>query len=271
MLFAMLLAGLAPWAVTPMWAVTLMWAVPAAGQQAVADGTAGLDAPDRALVVSIQELLAAVGFPPGPADGIAGARTRAAIARFQQQSGMVADGEPSEAVRRALVEELRDAGTKPVPAPVPAEPAAPAAASTGPRPPQAPAAMAETPPSSAPGAEAGSGSVPRDATDAPPVDDLVGTTWRFRDGNGARFTLSFAAAGAIADRADTGAWSWSRTGDVIRIRYTNGWGTTVARTGRIEGDRMSGRGTSTSGASWEWTAEKRARPDVNSPFRAPAG
>lgn len=43
-------------------------------------------------VRSIQEALKAAGFDPGPADGIAGPRTRAAIVAFQQANGLKPDG-----------------------------------------------------------------------------------------------------------------------------------------------------------------------------------
>lgn len=39
-----------------------------------------------------QTLLAALGYDPGPADGIAGRKTKAAVIRFQQDTGLKADG-----------------------------------------------------------------------------------------------------------------------------------------------------------------------------------
>ena len=42
----------------------------------------------------VQERLAATGFDPGPADGIAGPRTRAALRAFQEARGLDPTGEP---------------------------------------------------------------------------------------------------------------------------------------------------------------------------------
>jgi peptidoglycan hydrolase-like protein with peptidoglycan-binding domain len=53
-------------------------------------------------VAEIQSLLAARGFDPGPADGIFGPRTTAAVLRFQTQQGLVADGVVGLLTRQAL-------------------------------------------------------------------------------------------------------------------------------------------------------------------------
>lgn len=53
-------------------------------------------------VREIQTLLAAKGFDPGPADGIFGPRTTAAVIAFQQQEGLLADGVVGPLTRRAL-------------------------------------------------------------------------------------------------------------------------------------------------------------------------
>ena len=42
----------------------------------------------------MQERLAAAGFDPGPADGVVGARTRAALRAFQEARGLDPTGEP---------------------------------------------------------------------------------------------------------------------------------------------------------------------------------
>jgi len=73
-------------------------------------GVAGLvnqppaDAPRLARedVEALQRRLNEKGFDAGPVDGIPGPSTRAAIQRFQQSRGMVADGFPSRAVLEAL-------------------------------------------------------------------------------------------------------------------------------------------------------------------------
>ena len=56
----------------------------------------------RIYVVGIQEGLAARGYRPGPIDGVAGARTRAAIRRYQSDVGLPVDGQPSPALLNHL-------------------------------------------------------------------------------------------------------------------------------------------------------------------------
>lgn len=56
----------------------------------------------RIYVVGIQEALAARGYDPGPADGVAGSRTRAAIRRYQTDAGLPVDGQPSPALLNHL-------------------------------------------------------------------------------------------------------------------------------------------------------------------------
>jgi localization factor PodJL len=47
----------------------------------------------REMVARAQELLASMGYDPGPADGEIGERTRQAVMEFQKKTGMPADGE----------------------------------------------------------------------------------------------------------------------------------------------------------------------------------
>ncbi len=77
-----------------------------------------------ALVASIQTLLAALGYDPGPPDGSVGPRTTAAISSFQQTAGETPDGRPSEALRLRLQSALASRG--PGGAPVPKRPDEPA-------------------------------------------------------------------------------------------------------------------------------------------------
>ena len=56
----------------------------------------------RIYVVGIQDALAARGYDPGPADGVAGTRTRAAIRRYQADAGLPVDGQPSPALLNHL-------------------------------------------------------------------------------------------------------------------------------------------------------------------------
>jgi localization factor PodJL len=70
--------------------------------------------PNRHLVAEIQRLLRSQGYDAGLDDGVSGERTVEAIRRYQQDKGMVVDGEPSE----ALVAKLRAAVRPPPPPPV---------------------------------------------------------------------------------------------------------------------------------------------------------
>ena len=65
---------------------------------------APVDAPrlDHDQVIQLQNTLNQQGFDAGEADGILGPGTRNAIARYQQQHGMIADGFPDQAVLKAL-------------------------------------------------------------------------------------------------------------------------------------------------------------------------
>jgi len=74
------------------------------------------------LVASIQNLLARLGYDPGPPDGIVGLRTNIAISAFQKSQGEQGDGMPSEAVQAELQKALaeRDGGA-PQPPPPPSQ------------------------------------------------------------------------------------------------------------------------------------------------------
>jgi S1-C subfamily serine protease len=87
------------------------------------------------LVTAIQNLLARLGYDPGPVNGVAGLKTNMAISAFQKSIGERGDGLPSEAVRAQLERAVasRSAGGAPAPAPAPS-----------PRPPL-PAARPDTP------------------------------------------------------------------------------------------------------------------------------
>ena len=52
--------------------------------------------------MSVQTLLAAIGYDPGPPDGFMGPRTTAAILSFQQRNGDPTDGRPTDALRGRL-------------------------------------------------------------------------------------------------------------------------------------------------------------------------
>lgn len=65
------------------------------------DRSAGGSAPDAAVVKQVQSLLASLGYDVGTSDGIPGAKTRAAVTRFQSDNGLAVTGElDAETVRR---------------------------------------------------------------------------------------------------------------------------------------------------------------------------
>ncbi len=61
----------------------------------------------QALVKKIQTLLAEQGFDPGPADGVAGAKTRDAVKAYQRQNGIAETGQ----IDTSLMTALADQGT----------------------------------------------------------------------------------------------------------------------------------------------------------------
>jgi len=63
-------------------------------------------AEDRAMVVEAQRLLTALGYAPGPIDGIAGRRTRAAVRAFQAANGLPADGRITDPLLQRMRQRL---------------------------------------------------------------------------------------------------------------------------------------------------------------------
>jgi uncharacterized protein YbaP (TraB family) len=73
----------------------------ASGQHGAAPARpSGQETPE--MVAAAQRALAALGYEPGPADGIAGSSTSAAVRAFQAGSGLAVDGEVSAALLRRL-------------------------------------------------------------------------------------------------------------------------------------------------------------------------
>lgn len=69
-------------------------------------------APFRALVRAVQEGLVALGYDPGPIDGVAGPQTRAAIGDFQAAVGLAPDGAASPALLARLNAALEEVETE---------------------------------------------------------------------------------------------------------------------------------------------------------------
>jgi hypothetical protein len=72
----------------------------------VAAGDATQAVTQTADIREAQTALARLGFDPGPADGVVGPRTRAAVRAFQQASGLTANGN----LTGDVLERLRTAG-----------------------------------------------------------------------------------------------------------------------------------------------------------------
>jgi len=62
----------------------------------LAQGSQGAD------VAKLQRALAALGYDPGPVDGVFGPRTLSAVMEFQRRSGLAADGVVGPRTRAAL-------------------------------------------------------------------------------------------------------------------------------------------------------------------------
>jgi S1-C subfamily serine protease len=69
----------------------------------------------RSDVIDVQAALAALGYDPGPADGILGSKTRAAIRAYQAALGLRVDGEVSDALLASLQTARALAGAAPQP------------------------------------------------------------------------------------------------------------------------------------------------------------
>ena len=69
---------------------------------------------ERQTIRDIQTYLAELGYDPGPADGLMGRRTRAAIRAYQSHSGLPESGQPSADLRLALAIDLGYADPAPL-------------------------------------------------------------------------------------------------------------------------------------------------------------
>lgn len=214
---------------------------------------------DRPLVASIQELLAALGYDVGKADGLTGQRTKRAIGAFQRTAGLPVDGRPSEDLYRQLTRALNQGGgsrTAAVASPRGAaahQPvlvnAAALAAAVSPAAGNSAAAQSKIA-----GADPRSPELVRDVI--PPIDHAMvhGTRWRITDSDGASFELVLEAGGHVAGTAMARFWQWERSGGTVRLIFDNEWGGRVVRTGQVIGDRISGTAQG-GGRTWTWHAK----------------
>ena len=65
---------------------------------------------DPETIRAIQNGLSKLGFDPGPANGVAGAKTKSAIRAFQQQNGMPADGEATPQLAQTIQQKVANSG-----------------------------------------------------------------------------------------------------------------------------------------------------------------
>jgi peptidoglycan hydrolase-like protein with peptidoglycan-binding domain len=82
-------------AVASLFAITTVSATAQASNSMAVRQLNMAEVPDlgRGNVRQVQDALQAKGFDPGPIDGVAGSRTRAAVRKFQDRFGMKATGE----------------------------------------------------------------------------------------------------------------------------------------------------------------------------------
>lgn len=67
-----------------------------------------LPTPDQRTILEAQEILAGLGYEPGPRDGVLSLRTRGAIRRFQSDSGLPDTGALDDATQAALIDAWAD-------------------------------------------------------------------------------------------------------------------------------------------------------------------
>lgn len=190
------------------------------------------------LVASIQTLLTRAGFAPGPADGVMGARTAAAIRRFQAKAGMAVDGAPSSALYRSLTEYLSRVS--------------PAARS----PTEATAGTAVAPVrKAAVNASVSSATNGKKRALGPIL--LIGTVWRFMDASGASFKGRFEQDGTFVGPGEARFWSWQLMPKGLEIVFDDGMGVRVTREGRfVDKNWLNGSASSSTGRHWDWVANR---------------
>lgn len=251
---------------------TAVLVMPVATQAQSADPA---DAPVQR-VQNIQEMLANLGYDPGPADGVAGARTVGAIIAFQRSAGLAQTGQPDAVVYRALVKRLaaatmpaagppaksattQSATAKPAavrPAPVPASPVRTAAEKAQPL---ASGKLAKTAQVSAVTPSAPAANTGTQPAESPPP--AVAGIWTVTDSNGSRQTMRLNAKGTVGDVATPEFWKWrlEDAGSVL-IEYDNGLGGWVRRTGHItDKGHMVGTAVSSRDHKWTWSADRLSR------------
>lgn len=168
-----------------------------------------------AQVRRIQQILTERGYEAGPADGIAGARTVSAIRLYQSRAGIAVDGIPSATLLAAL---------------------------------QRPVARPVEPPTTAIAIE------PVPAVKEPPPPTNLSAIGRVRvlDRNGAVNVLNLTTGGGVETASYARFWSWREIDGKLELKYDNGLGTVITRSGVRQGNRIVGTAKDSNGGTWTW-------------------
>jgi hypothetical protein len=87
--------------------------------------------------------------------------------------------------------------------------------------------------------------------------------WAFQDEQGSRFRLGLLDGGAVDGPFYSEHWSWKPVEDGVEIRYDNGMGVSVVRSGTLQEDgRMAGEAEDSRGNRWTWQAARVLDPDA---------
>ena len=197
--------------------------VPASGQTASATEEADLP------VQEVQQALGLLGYDAGPADGVMGARTVAAIQQFQRENGLPQTGRPDESLYRVLINAVNRSST-----------GAGEATNNG----QLLTAQADQ-------------ATPTPAAAPFSVPDVAESSWFVINEDGSRQLLRLSAGGGVTGVTNPSFWKWRVEGDRLLIEYDNNTGGWVRRTGRfVSRDRIEGTAESSRDRSWKWEARR---------------
>ena len=224
-------------------------------------------------IQQVQETLRSLGYDPGPADGVPGARTLLAVSQFQQQMGLAQTGRLDIALWRTLNGQNTGLTARDTRAQRRSEADAAAAAvaaittaAGGPQTTKAAGgpqiAKASTAKAASPAKSPAPAAAPPAASAAEPRSNiavaLVTGEWEIVDQDGARQTLRFVSGGTVSDALMPKFWKWRTENDLVVIEFDNGAGGWVHRVGRlIAENRIEGSAESSRKRSWNWTAKRR--------------
>lgn len=187
------------------------------------NGGAGVQDPDR--IAEAQSILRTLGYEPGPADGVLGARTVTAIRTFQRRHGLPETGAPDSAFLAALADRIR------ISTAAGSSSAAPATSRV-----QSAQASART-------------------------IAFASGGWQILNDDGSTLDLVFRPDGRVEGAGDPSFWQWRSENGIVFIEFDNEMGGWVKRTGRvISPKRMIGNAESSLKQNWSWTAEQTSTP-----------